>query len=657
MSREISVAEMPQGSWTAYRTVGIEVAVEFADHPQTVVTLEGPVTCKVGDAIVTGVLGERWPVSKNAFYDKYEPAEDRTLGYSGKYKKRIRRVHAIQLAAPFDVVLTGGRGSLHGETGDWCVRFGPDDMAIVGKDIFLASYELDFSLDPVSVYVAIGEDIPPIKRESVLSALDELRQLVPHTRVAVIDESTTVQLEAPIWFRVVNELNPRPHRIPEIVELPIRSLIGDFKPLNLLVRVASAKTESVGKYSLRRLDNVFSGFFSKQETDSDLSELLAIVAEQLTEVDRFNGQLANEMGLGVNESYYLNRALKVEPEGLARTHRIGAVADHLASDYQKRWQRLLLATTNEIAVESDKTPVCAFLGVAKLLMRPTLVSMGLLAALGLASFSELSSGCAPDDPFVFLGCASESWKHWFGPVSFFAVYLFTLGVAWTKYARAKAEKWEARHQDYRLLAEALRVLYVRTILERSVCVGGDLPTAEPAASAWVRLALRSIFHTQPKRSVTGDALARVSAAKVCFIEDQLNYHKEKLLKHREAAIELISDAGRWGSRLFLGVLLVLTVNVFGDVFHYPILSEMGHHFVLIAMVAGLAFWGAMRKVIDSFAWEQEIQRGVLVQDALQQVSQTSDAQLVYDAAEFFLMDQAAWHALHRSRPIEAATGA
>lgn len=641
------------GDWIEYRTVGIEVAVEFADRAQTVVTLEGQVACLAGDAIVTGVLGERWPVPESTFNEKYEPTDGQRPGEPGKYRKKIRRSHAAQLSAPADIELSGSRGRLHGNIGDWCVRFGPDNMAIVGKDIFPKSYELE----SVPVYVALGTDLLPEKRTIAEGALAELRRLISHTCIAVIDECAAARLQLPIWFRVVNTPQSQPHCIPEVIELPIQALNGSSGQTNLLALIAEAKKENVFQYSLRRFGNTFSEQFKKREADAAHYELLAIVAEQLTEVDRFNANLANEMGLGLNDDYYLRRTPDLEPSGLQRIHRIGAVADHLASKYQEKWQRLVMATTNEFAAESNKGALHALIGLAKFLFRQTLVTFGLLAALGLASFSELSGGCNPEDPFAFLGCTSESWKHWFGPLSFFAVYLFALGAAWLKYARAKVEKWEARHQDYRLMAEAVRVLYVRSILDRATCVGCDLPVAEPAASGWVNLALRSIFHAQPMSDVPGNASTRVFAANTCFIEDQLNYHKDKLLKRRESAIELLSGAGRWGFRLFFAVILVLAINVAGEICHHPILSEMGHHFVLIAMVAGLAFWGAMRKVIDSFAWEQEIQRGKLVLDALQRASQTNSPEAVYEAADFFLNDQAAWHALHRARPIEAATGA
>jgi hypothetical protein len=40
------------------------------------------------------------------------------------------------------VLLPGGRGELTGKPGDWLVEYGADDCAIVGREIFAATYEL-----------------------------------------------------------------------------------------------------------------------------------------------------------------------------------------------------------------------------------------------------------------------------------------------------------------------------------------------------------------------------------------------------------------------------------------------------------------------------------------------------------------------------------
>ena len=115
--------------------------------------------------------------------------------------------------------------------------------------------------------------------------------------------------------------------------------------------------------------------------------------------------------------------------------------------------------------------------------------------------------------------------------------------------------------------------------------------------------------------------------------------------------------GRWGAGLFLVCLVLLVVNVMSKLLdrEAALFSSMGQHMLLILQVAGLALWGSMRKVMDTFALEQEIQRGQVVLDALKRANAT-DNESIIQAAKVFAQDQAAWHALRRSKPVEATTG-
>ena len=47
------------------------VQVLFAPEPGELISLEGPNKYQVGDAIITGVKGERWPVQKSKFLENY----------------------------------------------------------------------------------------------------------------------------------------------------------------------------------------------------------------------------------------------------------------------------------------------------------------------------------------------------------------------------------------------------------------------------------------------------------------------------------------------------------------------------------------------------------------------------------------------------------
>ena len=55
--------------------------------------------------------------------------------------------------------------------------------------------------------------------------------------------------------------------------------------------------------------------------------------------------------------------------------------------------------------------------------------------------------------------------------------------------------------------------------------------------------------------------------------------------------------------LFLVCLTLLIANLMSKLINHeaPVFSPMGQHVLLILQVGGLALWGSMRKVMDTFA--------------------------------------------------------
>jgi hypothetical protein len=341
--------------------------------------------------------------------------------------------------------------------------------------------------------------------------------------------------------------------------------------------------------------------------------------------------------------------------------RVGAVADLLAVESQRKWQQLVLADTKAIASLQNKSWFAKPFAMAWLLLGNSIVTLGMLAALGLAGFSELAEGCETGDWFAWTGCSTEGWKHWVG-FGAFALYIGALVVAWWRFALAKVHRYEGKHQDYRLLAECLRVQYVLSAMGVTQCVADDFSAGRQAESSWVLLALHALAQQGKKLGREADAgQGRDSDssawAMIAFVKEQARYHETTLIKRREHAIKALSTIGRWGAALFLVCLVLLIVNVMSKLLNQEaaVFGPMGQHVLLILQVAGLALWGSMRKVMDTFALEQEFQRGQIVLDALQRAN-ASDKQSIIHAAKLFAQDQSAWHALRRSKPVEATTG-
>jgi len=119
-----------------------EIDVRFTQTPCTVQTREGLVHAHPGDAIITGIGGEHWRVSRGHFEQRYRPVPPTVAGESGRYVSIPNRIMAIPMTEPFEVVLADGRSRLHGRAGDWLVDYGDGSLGVVSQAIFQSTYEL-----------------------------------------------------------------------------------------------------------------------------------------------------------------------------------------------------------------------------------------------------------------------------------------------------------------------------------------------------------------------------------------------------------------------------------------------------------------------------------------------------------------------------------
>ncbi len=119
-----------------------EVQVRFAQEACTVQTNEGLVHARVGDAILTGINGEHWRVSKARFPDKYRPSTSTEAGADGAYVSLPNRVFAVPMTSGFEVLLADGESKLTGRAGDWLVDYGDGSLGIVSRRVFATTYEV-----------------------------------------------------------------------------------------------------------------------------------------------------------------------------------------------------------------------------------------------------------------------------------------------------------------------------------------------------------------------------------------------------------------------------------------------------------------------------------------------------------------------------------
>ena len=126
----------------AARKLVREVQVQFAYRDAIVHTPEGQVHARPGDAILTGIAGEHWRVSRAHFGDKYQPVPPTRAGESGTYVSLPNRILALRMKEPFDVLLADGISRLSGRAGDWLVDYGDGSLGIVTDAIFAITYEV-----------------------------------------------------------------------------------------------------------------------------------------------------------------------------------------------------------------------------------------------------------------------------------------------------------------------------------------------------------------------------------------------------------------------------------------------------------------------------------------------------------------------------------
>lgn len=117
--------------------------VEFAVADGVCETLEGPVAYRAGDALLTGVVGERYPLARERLAAFYAPRPPTRAGEDGVYVRLPARVKATRLAQPQAVRLGPEGSEVQAAAGDWLVRYGREAFGVVRPDIFARTYAIE----------------------------------------------------------------------------------------------------------------------------------------------------------------------------------------------------------------------------------------------------------------------------------------------------------------------------------------------------------------------------------------------------------------------------------------------------------------------------------------------------------------------------------
>ena len=116
------------------------VQVRFAPADGALMSRVGPNHYRAGDALVTGVDGDTWCVSRERFDAKYLPAGGQAHGQPGPYGNRPQPVLARRMDSAFRCRRQAGGDWLEGAAGDWLLQYAPGDHGICAAARFARVY-------------------------------------------------------------------------------------------------------------------------------------------------------------------------------------------------------------------------------------------------------------------------------------------------------------------------------------------------------------------------------------------------------------------------------------------------------------------------------------------------------------------------------------
>lgn len=645
--------------------------VVFSDHEQTIETLEGPVQCLPGDAIVTGISGERWPVKPEKFRQKYQPLPPTAAGESGRYQSLPVRVLAMRLKTELKLPLAGGIGVLHGKPGSWLVQYADQSQSIVADEIFTATYVLQQHAVPLVIGIAGELD------ESTLAQLTALSALLPATPLRVL-HATASGVPAQYHFihqqlsKITNDasaLTPSDmsrsedeHQAVTLLrscslvlrasqqQIPLHVILNDYsKGLPYWAAVATGSAQSGGNLDLHSLPQP-APLLGKQEFQRLLNELgrqtsMSMKARRITRwqalrqtlpdvtaiwrgltltntEDKASRKKLTILGNQLQELNLFNievQAFEQQQEsgadhiftGVTATERMHTIADTLASQYQDAWQTLVYSTTKRI-VQNGGFIYSWRTSRLQIFFQEWLLRFRSLVGLGMIAAIAFAaytelSGGCKADDPFAFTGCASAAWEHYAGLVFLSIYLAALLIAFFRYGSAKRAESERKHQDYRLFAECLRVQHYWNHSGLHECVADALPTVDSEDNHWIKNALRAI-HLQESDQNKAQTPDAPERIKEEFIEGQLRYHENILLERRELAANYLAARARIGLSCFILCVNAIVINTFSETFLHVGMEGMAHHFLILITLASLSFWAANKKVLDNFGLESEIRR-------------------------------------------------
>jgi len=132
LEKQIDDEWFKDGGFQVYKNP-TPIKYETAEGSGIVNTLEGPVKYVIGHKIITGPKGEKYPVTSESFFDKYDDNKDGTAT-----PKKI--IKSAKLADHDGTLHTSWGDLAYTKGNDYIVRHGTNDYGNVKADIFNLTY-------------------------------------------------------------------------------------------------------------------------------------------------------------------------------------------------------------------------------------------------------------------------------------------------------------------------------------------------------------------------------------------------------------------------------------------------------------------------------------------------------------------------------------
>jgi hypothetical protein len=287
--------------------------------------------------------------------------------------------------------------------------------------------------------------------------------------------------------------------------------------------------------------------------------------------------------------------------------------------------------------------------LAQYFQKLTLMSlkrMSFLVFLSVLSF-ELSAKLAPDNGWyamTFPALLGVTWIYW----------LTTM----------RKGSWQDRHQDYRALAEGMRVEFYWFLINLPSSVADHYLRKQKSELEWIRIAIQNMTEMKVKHVRPANDKERLGQALEHWVQDQARYfaraarRDERELERYEKIIKFLMTASP---------VIALVTALLGIV-HTPISDWMHHdpyaHKILIILVftlAGVA--GVLHNYVDKRALMQHTKQyermALLFSMAEKRFKRHVDEgdfnearRILLELGKEALAENGDWVLLHRERPVD-----